>query len=65
MNNKPTNDFPDKPFTIECEDILLREYMMGDLDAIYQITHVPEIRAFLHGKFVIGKQHVRRHSVAI
>lgn len=56
MNNKHTYDYPDKPFTIECEDILLREYRMEDLDAIYQITHEPEIRAFLPGWDVSREQ---------
>lgn len=56
MNNQATNNSQDKPYTIECEDILLREYMMEDLDAIYEITHEPEIRTFLPGWDVSREQ---------
>jgi len=34
-------------FTIECKDIVLREFQLEDLDAIYNITLQPEIREFL------------------
>ena len=34
-------------FTIECMDIVLREFQLEDLDAIYNITLQPEIREFL------------------
>ncbi|OPA78635.1 GNAT family N-acetyltransferase [Paenibacillus selenitireducens] len=34
-------------FTIECEDIILREYMVEDLDDIHRITWEPEIYEFL------------------
>jgi RimJ/RimL family protein N-acetyltransferase len=44
------------PFTIECEDILLREYKVEDLDAIFKITHEPEIRQFLPGWDVSREQ---------
>ncbi|MGG3305937.1 GNAT family N-acetyltransferase [Paenibacillus lautus] len=47
--NKTSIHSPGMPFTIECEDILLREYMVEDLDAIFKITHEPEIRQFLPG----------------
>ncbi|WP_243156370.1 GNAT family N-acetyltransferase [Clostridium sp. C8-1-8] len=36
-----------KVFTIECKNIILREYQVEDLDAIYNITLQPEIREFL------------------
>ncbi len=49
MNHKINIDPQETPFTIECEDILLREYMVEDLDAIFKITHEPEIRQFLPG----------------
>lgn len=34
-------------FTIECKDIVLREFQMEDLDAIYNITLQPEVKEFL------------------
>ena len=34
-------------FTIECKDIVLREFQLEDLDAIYNITLQPEIAEFL------------------
>ncbi|MFG1731818.1 hypothetical protein [Paenibacillus lautus] len=56
MNNKTKIDSQGMPFTIECEDILLREYKMEDLDAIFKITHEPEIRQFLPGWDVSREQ---------
>lgn len=49
MNHKINIAAQEIPFTIECEDILLREYMVEDLDAIFKITFEPEIRQFLPG----------------
>lgn len=34
-------------FTIECEDIILREFQLEDLDAIYNLTLQDKIREFL------------------
>lgn len=34
-------------FTIECEDIILREYRVEDLDELYALTQQPEIMEFL------------------
>lgn len=34
-------------FTIDCGDILLREIMIEDVDAIYEITSQPEVYEFL------------------
>jgi ribosomal-protein-alanine N-acetyltransferase len=34
-------------FTIDCKDIVLREFQLEDLDAIYNITLQPEIAEFL------------------
>lgn len=34
-------------FTIDCKDIVLREFLLEDLDAIYNITLQPEIAEFL------------------
>ncbi|MEC0202740.1 GNAT family N-acetyltransferase [Paenibacillus lautus] len=56
MNNKTNIDSQGMPFTIECEDILLREYKVEDLDAIFKITHEPEIRQFLPGWDVSREQ---------
>ena len=36
-----------KMFTIDCGDILLREFQVGDVDAIYEITNQPEVYEFL------------------
>lgn len=37
----------DHIFTIECEDIMLREYRIEDLDALYSLTWQPHFHAFL------------------
>jgi RimJ/RimL family protein N-acetyltransferase len=37
----------EKVFTIECKDIILREFQLEDLDAIYNLTLQPEITDFL------------------
>ncbi|SHJ09706.1 Protein N-acetyltransferase, RimJ/RimL family [Clostridium cavendishii DSM 21758] len=34
-------------FTIECKDIILREFQAEDLDAIYNITLQPKVKEFL------------------
>ena len=34
-------------FTIECEDVLLREYRIEDLDALHNLTWQPHFHAFL------------------
>lgn len=36
-------------FTIECEDIILREYRIEDLDEFYALTWQPEIYEYLPG----------------
>jgi ribosomal-protein-alanine N-acetyltransferase len=36
-----------KVFTIECKDIILREFQLEDLDEIYALTLQPEITEFL------------------
>ncbi|MEF7437913.1 GNAT family N-acetyltransferase [Paenibacillus lautus] len=56
LNSKTTIEFQGKPFTIECEDIFLREYLLEDLDAICKITHEPEIKQFLPGWDVSREQ---------
>ncbi|MBB6452494.1 hypothetical protein HNQ94_000939 [Salirhabdus euzebyi] len=34
-------------FTIDCGEILLREFTVGDVDAIYELTSQPEVYEFL------------------
>lgn len=36
-------------FTIECQDIVLREYRLEDLDSLYELTQQPEIYQYLPG----------------
>jgi Acetyltransferases, including N-acetylases of ribosomal proteins len=36
-----------KVFIIDCKDVVLREYQIEDLDAIYNITLQPEVKEFL------------------
>ena len=45
--NKIINSNLGNVFTIECEDIVLREFQLEDLDSIYNITLQREIREFL------------------
>ncbi|GKV54118.1 N-acetyltransferase [Sporosarcina sp. NCCP-2222] len=37
----------EKTFTIDCGDILLREFCIDDVDAIYQLTSEPEVYEYL------------------
>ncbi len=34
-------------FTIDCGEILLREFIIGDVDAIYEITSQPKVYEYL------------------
>ncbi|WP_255314632.1 GNAT family N-acetyltransferase [Bacillus sp. FJAT-26390] len=45
MQRESTND----PFTIECKDVILREYRIEDLDEFYALTQQSEIIEFLPG----------------
>lgn len=45
--NKIINSNLENVFTIECKDIVLREFQLEDLDSIYNITLQREIREFL------------------
>ncbi|CAM4238132.1 RimJ/RimL family protein N-acetyltransferase [Paenibacillus endophyticus] len=45
----------DHSFTIDCADILLREYEWRDLDAIHMLTWQPEIHEWLPG-WNVGKE---------
>ncbi|CAI6087331.1 GNAT family N-acetyltransferase [Cohnella sp. JJ-181] len=40
---------PDKSLTIECQDIILREYRIEDLDKLHEISWQPEIYQYLPG----------------
>ena len=42
-----TNIDPKNIFTIECKDVVLKEFQMEDLDSIYDITLESEVREFL------------------
>ena len=37
----------DDLFTIDCGEILLREFRVEDVDAIYELTSQPEVYEFL------------------
>ncbi|GIP29307.1 N-acetyltransferase [Paenibacillus sp. J23TS9] len=43
MKHKDKNDI----FTIDCKDILLREYLIEDVEALCALTRQPEIKTFL------------------
>jgi len=45
-----------KVFEIECKDIILREFLLEDLDAIYALTLQPEITDFLPDWIAIKEQ---------
>lgn len=51
-------------FTIECKDIILREFQLEDLDAIYNITLQPEIREFLPD-WIATKEKRRERCITI
>ncbi|MFF2018355.1 GNAT family N-acetyltransferase [Paenibacillus sp. NPDC058177] len=43
-------------FSIDCQDIILREYIVTDLDAFHSLTWQPEIHEFLPGWNVAKEQ---------
>ncbi|MWV44277.1 GNAT family N-acetyltransferase [Paenibacillus sp. HJL G12] len=45
MNEQQGNEH--QVFTMECRDIILREYLSSDVEAIYALTQQPEIKQFL------------------
>ncbi|WP_282942284.1 GNAT family N-acetyltransferase [Paenibacillus sp. RC67] len=49
MENKHSPDIAKNVFTIQCEDIVLREYRLEDLDDFYELTQQPEIYRYLPG----------------
>ncbi|NUU60710.1 GNAT family N-acetyltransferase [Paenibacillus agri] len=46
----------DNTFSIDCQDIILREYIVTDLDAFHSLTWQPEIHEFLPGWNVAKEQ---------
>lgn len=47
MSNGKQSETKNDIFTIECEDILLREYLIEDVDSLYELTRQAEIKEFL------------------
>ncbi|MGM1047991.1 MAG: GNAT family N-acetyltransferase [Bacillota bacterium] len=47
MNPEALHTSTNSDFTIDCNDIILREYKLEDLDALYNLTQQPEIKEFL------------------
>jgi hypothetical protein len=39
MRTEAKSEFINNDFTIECNDIILREYRIQDLDELYSLTH--------------------------
>jgi len=52
----------DTVFTIDCKNILLREYQLDDLEPLHELTHQPEIVQYLPGWNVTKEQ--RLHWMA-
>ncbi|KRE30271.1 GNAT family N-acetyltransferase [Paenibacillus sp. Soil522] len=46
----------EKPFTIVCKDVILREFIATDLDAFHALTWQPEIHEYLPGWNVAKEQ---------
>lgn len=47
MSTEAPHTSTNSDFTIDCNDIILREYKLKDLDALYNLTQQPEIKEFL------------------
>lgn len=47
MNTNASHVSTNNDFTIDCNDIILREFKLEDLDAFYELTQQPEIKKFL------------------
>jgi RimJ/RimL family protein N-acetyltransferase len=50
--------FQDYPFTIDCKDVYLREYVLDDLEKFHSLTWQPEIHEYLPGCNVSKEQRV-------
>ncbi|WP_338551619.1 GNAT family N-acetyltransferase [Paenibacillus sp. KS-LC4] len=56
MNTNARFDSLENIFTIECKDIILREFLVADLDDFHSLTWQPEIHEFLPGWNVSKEQ---------
>ncbi|MBP1993023.1 GNAT family N-acetyltransferase [Paenibacillus eucommiae] len=56
MNSTNQFEYTNNVFTIECADIILREYRIEDLDEFYALTQQSEITEFLPGWDVSKEQ---------
>lgn len=55
MNTNARSDSKENIFTIECKDVILREFLVTDLDDFHSLTWQPEIHGFLPG-FNVSKE---------
>ncbi|WP_083205166.1 GNAT family N-acetyltransferase [Bacillus sp. FJAT-27264] len=55
MNTNARSDSKENIFTIECKDVILREFLVTDLDDFYTLTWQPEVHVFLPG-FNVSKE---------
>jgi len=49
MNSNTPSISEENVFTIDCKDIILREYIVGDLEEFHSLTWQPEIYEYLPG----------------
>lgn len=56
MHAKARSHSAENHFTIECKDIILREFLVSDLDDFHSLTWQPEIHEFLPGWNVSKEQ---------
>jgi RimJ/RimL family protein N-acetyltransferase len=49
MNTNSRSDSEENILTIECKDVILREFLITDLDDFHSLTWQPEIHIFLPG----------------
>lgn len=56
MNTNARFDSEESIFTIDCKDVILREFLVADLDNFHSLTWQPEIYEFLPGWNVSREQ---------
>ncbi|WP_341278066.1 GNAT family N-acetyltransferase [Paenibacillus sp. FSL H8-0537] len=56
MNTNARSDSKENIFAIECKDVILREFLVTDLDDFHSLTWQPEIHEFLPGWNVSKEQ---------
>lgn len=56
MNTNALSDSKENIFMIECKDVILREFLVADLDDFHSLTWQPEIHEFLPGWNVSKEQ---------